>query len=253
MHLDPLINEASEPGAARGGSFCTPPPSKEILDAEVLSARSKLREVLPTRAQVITTRTESASVTLETLETSEKVGSPEISAWQTMVAGGSAILQVTKALTSSTEPAAPRETSLSKLILGIRTSNDIPFSNKLADRLEELREISEEEFPEQEPLSTRSLEDFLEFIRSISNIVYPDIILTYKGNVRAEWTQSRNRHFAVEFLGGHETRFVVFAPDQKTPYKTNRVSGLSTLSSLLEIIRPYGVFDWIIALPKNAP
>ena len=245
MHLNPLINEDSETKATRGSSFYTAPPAKDTLTAEILDV-SKLHEALLTRFQIIMTSTGSASLVSEMVE-------PVINAWRSEdLFGEPSALPRIEFLVDPTQPSAPRETSLSELILRIQTNAELPFAKRLAERLEQLVEISEEEFPEQEPMSARSLEDFFEFIRSIPNITYPDVILTYEGNVRAEWTQSRNRHFAVEFLGGNETRFVVFAPDQKTPYKTNRVSGLSTLSSLLEIISPYGALNWITVSPKNA-
>lgn len=146
---------------------------------------------------------------------------------------------------SSERISRQQEISVAELIADVRTSVDIPFRNRLTARLEVLVNTSEEEFPEQEPMSSRSLNDFLIFIRSVPNLNYPGVVMTYEGNIRAEWTKSRNKHFALEFLGDGDIRFVIFAPDPKETYKTNRVSGLSTLASVMEHALPYGVLDWI--------
>lgn len=244
MHLNPLVTEDNETKATRASSFYTAPPVKDALSAEILGV-SKLHEALSTRFQTIVTSTASASLVSEMVE-------PVINAWVTTDLFEGPALPRIEILVSSTQPSAPRETTLSELILGIRTSAEIPFAKRLAERLEELVEISEEEFPEQEPMSSRSLQDFIEFIRSVPDMAYPDIVLSYEGNVCAEWTQNRNKHFALEFLGDREVDFVIFAPDRKKRYKTNRVSGISTLDSLLENVHPYGVFDWITTRDKDA-
>jgi len=153
---------------------------------------------------------------------------------------------------SSEKTSRQKDTSVAELISNYRTSSDLSFTDRLAARIESLVETSEEEFPEQEPMSSRSLGDFFAFIRSIPSIVYPDVVLTYEGNIRAEWTKARNKHFAIEFLGNNEVRYVVFAPDPKQPFKTNRASGLSSLDSLMEIVYPYDVLDWITDPNKKA-
>ena len=96
------------------------------------------------------------------------------------------------------------------------------------------------------------LRGFIDFIQSIQNVSYPALVLTSQGNIRAEWTEASNKHFALEFLGDNNVRFVVFAPDPKERHKTNRASGLATIGSLPELVSPYGVFHWILNQTQKA-
>lgn len=258
MHLDPLVNEVSETPGTLGSSFYTEPHSEDTLSAELLRV-AKLSHTISAQFVTSTTSSDTISAQFVTSTTSTSVisgvvkdlmkGQQEVvhllEKWRTnawMPACG----HLTRLFTHrNSETFTQQESSVTELIANVRTSSDMPFGKRLAARLESLTETSKEEFPEQEPISHRSLHDFLIFIRSVLDIAYPDVVLTYKGHIRAEWTKSRNRHFAVEFLGANEVRFVVFAPDPKKPYKTNRASGLSALDSLMELVRPYGVLVWI--------
>jgi len=242
-HLKSLHNGDNDIARAGDGSFYTAPPAEDTLSAEIFVA-SRLHEAVLTKARSIITTTESASLFSEMTR-------PDIDAWASAKRAARSSLPEASFLFSPTQSSLPRDISVRQLILGLGAS-DIPFSRRLVQRLEELVEVSQEEFPEQEPMSSRSLQDFIEFIRSVPDIAYPDVVLSYEGNVCAEWTQSHNKHCALEFLGGKEVRFVVFAPDPKKPYKTNRVSGISTLDSLLGNIHPYGVLDWITTRNKDA-
>jgi hypothetical protein len=259
MHLNPLVNEDSETAATRGSTFYTAPPAEDTLSAEILSV-AMLRDALSAPFQTIDTDTTSTSgvsdIVKDLIERQQEVmhllEKWDTNAWMPPRSVERYHLLQLATLGSSERTSHQQESSVTELIANVRTSFHIPFGDRLAARLEELVEISEEEFPEQEPMSPRSLQDFLTFIRSELGITYPEVVVTYEGNVRAEWTKARNRHFSVEFLGGNDVRFVVFAPDPKTPYKTNRASGLSTLDSLLEHVHPYGVLDWITTPNKNA-
>lgn len=130
------------------------------------------------------------------------------------------------------------------LICYVRERMKPPFAKRLAKRLEFLVEVSQEEYPHQAPITPQSLQDFVRYLQSVPNLVYPDVVLTLNGNIRAQWREAKTRHFAVEFLGEDDVRFVVFAPDPKHPGKTTRVSGLSSVDSLMELVRPYGVLGW---------
>ncbi len=263
MHLNPLVNEDSETAATRGSSFYTAPPAKDILSAEILNV-AKLREALTAKFQTIVTTTTPTSIVSAVVkdlieqqqEVTHLLEKWDTKAWMPPAIPECYYLLQLATFTSSEQTSGQKETSVAELITNVRTSPDLPFAYRLAARLEYLVETSEEEFPEQEPMSSSSLKDFVEFIvefiRSVPVIAYPSVVLSYEGNICAEWTQARNKHFAVEFLGGNEVHFVVFAPDHKKPYKTNRASGLSTIGSLMELVYPYGVLDWITALNKDA-
>jgi len=139
----------------------------------------------------------------------------------------------------------PQPSSVAELILNVRERSKSPFAERLARRLDQLVETSREEYPYQAPLSPQSLRDFIDFLQSVPNPAYPNVVLTPNGNIRAEWRKTPRQHFGVEFLGDSNVRFVVFAQDPKHPERTTRVSGLTSADNLLSIVQPYRVFDWV--------
>ncbi len=120
---------------------------------------------------------------------------------------------------------SPVSAITSDLISFVRNHLRLAYSGSLANRLEYLREASIEEAPEQAPVSVDSLQSFISFIRS-SKLAEPELVLTYTGNIRAEWHKSRKEHFSVEFLPNGQVRYVVFARDPDHATRTDRASGL---------------------------
>ncbi|MGH8566174.1 MAG: hypothetical protein ACREXW_19665 [Gammaproteobacteria bacterium] len=155
-------------------------------------------------------------------------------------------------LPSQSEQPSPRQLSVAELILHVREQVKAEFAERLAKRLDYLAKISQEGFPEQAPIAPESLQDFVAFLESTSKLVYPGVVLTPSGNIQAEWRKGKNRHFAVEFVGNGDVHFVVFAPDPKDPYKTIRASGMATVASLTDIVRPYGVDHWATQSTRRA-
>jgi hypothetical protein len=153
---------------------------------------------------------------------------------------------------SRSEQPSPRQLSVAELILHVRERLRSEFAERLANRLDYLAKISQEEYPEQAPIAPESLQDFVAFLESTPKLVYPDVVLTPSGNIQAEWRKGKNRHFAVEFVGSGDVHFMVFAPDPKDPYKTIRASGMATVASLTDIVRPYGVESWATASTRRA-
>lgn len=147
---------------------------------------------------------------------------------------------------------SPQRSSVAELILYVREELKATFADRLAKRLHYLARISEEEYPEQAPISRESLEDFVAFLKATPNLAYPGVVLTPSGNVQAEWRKEKNRHLVVEFVGNADVRFVVFAPDPWKSYKTTRASGVATLESLMDIVRPYGVDAWATEARRRA-
>jgi hypothetical protein len=141
--------------------------------------------------------------------------------------------------------------TIPELIRYLSTSTDLSFVDQLVARIRDLVEASEEEYPDQAPVSAESLRDFIAFVQSVPGIVYPALVLTPQGNIRAEWTKARNKHLGLDFSGDNDIRFVVFAPDPCKPHRTNRASGLTTSGSLLEKVTPYGVLDWLVEQGGN--
>jgi hypothetical protein len=153
---------------------------------------------------------------------------------------------------SQSEQPSPRQPSVAELILNVKERFRAEFAERLANRLDYLAKISQEEYPEQASIAPESLQDVVAFLESTPKLVYAGVVLTPSGNIQAEWRKGKNRHFAVEFLGNGDVHFVVFAPDPKDPYKTIRASGMATVASLMDIVRPYGVDSWATESTRHA-
>ena len=135
-------------------------------------------------------------------------------------------------------------TTTSDLISFVRNHLRSAHASSIASRLEYLRKASIEEAPEQAPISAQSLQGFISFIQREKNLAEPDIVITYAGNIRAEWHQSRKEHFAVEFLPTGKVRYVVFSPDPNHPSRTDRTSGVVSAETLMVKVRPFNVLSW---------
>jgi len=123
----------------------------------------------------------------------------------------------------------------------------LDFGARLSARLQFLFESSKEEDPEQIAISPNSLQDFFVFFQSLatSALMYPDIVLSPARNVRVQWQGEMNRRIVIEFLGNRRIQFVVFKPDPNDPENPIRLSGFSSVSSLLEEIVVRNKIDWI--------
>jgi hypothetical protein len=151
-----------------------------------------------------------------------------------------------------TDEGLASDESIDGLIAELRNTRSLPFAARLADRIKTLIALSEEEYPDQQPLSPPSLRDVIEFIKVPRQFAYPDVVLTFVGNIRIQWRKARNRHFAIEFLGGRAVRWVVFAPDPTIQFRTTRASGLTTLDSVMQLVAPYNVEAWVLRTQGNA-
>ena len=151
-----------------------------------------------------------------------------------------------------TDEGIASDESIDGLIAELRDTPSLPFAARLADRIKTLIAFSEEEYPDQQPLSPQSLRDFIEFIKATRQYAYPDVVLTFVGNIRIQWRKARNRHFAIEFLGGRAVRWVVFAPDPQIQFRITRASGLATLDSVMQLVAPFNVQAWSLRNQGNA-
>jgi hypothetical protein len=136
-------------------------------------------------------------------------------------------------------------TTTSDLISYIRNHLRSIYASDLANQLDYLREASIEEAPEQSPISAASLQGFISFMQIEGDLAKPDLVLTYTGNIRAEWHKSRKEHFAAEFLPTGQVRYVVFASDPSHPSRTDRTQGLVSADSLLDKVKPFNVLSWV--------
>ena len=137
----------------------------------------------------------------------------------------------------------PEKEKVKKLIDYVREGSKIKFAYELAVRLNFLNEAVNED-PDEVPISIESWRNFISFLQNTPNLKYPNVVLTPSNEISAHWRTAPNRHFAVVFLPTGEARFVMFTPNPKDPDKIDRFSGITSVDSLMERIRPYKVLEW---------
>lgn len=132
---------------------------------------------------------------------------------------------------------------IEKMICYIRDGSKIEFAHELSARLNFLHESVVED-PEEIPISVESLRNFISFLRNTTNLKFPSVVLTPSNEIRAQWKTALNRYFAVVFLPTGDARYVIFTPNPKNPDKIDRLSGITSIDSLLETAGPHGVLEW---------
>lgn len=110
--------------------------------------------------------------------------------------------------------------------------------DRLKPRIKELSQAAREEEPEgQLPLSEHSLQGLFGFLnKMIDRDLYlvPSLVLTYEGEIRAEWRSSPDHRLAVEFINSTDLEFVFFYPKPSFPEKTLRTSGSGSVTDFLD-------------------
>lgn len=132
-----------------------------------------------------------------------------------------------------------------ELISVIRNSTFMPFARSLACRLEDLKQVAQEEAPIQSEISADSLRTFTTFLRQCPDVVEPEVVLAPDGNIWAEWYPSPRSYCGIEFGSYRQLHYVVFAPDPKNHRRTIRVSGSAHVESFFQSVEPFGVREWI--------
>jgi hypothetical protein len=125
---------------------------------------------------------------------------------------------------------------------------DLDFGERLSARLKFLLECSKEEDPEQIAISPDSLKDFVAFWGPLATeeLKYPDIVLSPIKNIRVLWQNGMNKRTVIEFLGDKRVQFVIFRPDPNDAQNPIRLSGFSSVESIMrEILVPNKV-NWIL-------
>lgn len=135
------------------------------------------------------------------------------------------------------------EERIKKLIDYVRRGSKIQFAKELAVKLNFLNELVNED-PDDGSISIDSMRNFINFLQNTTNLRCPSVALTPSNEIHAQWRTASNRHFAVVFLQTGETRFVIFSPNSKDPELIDRISGLTSVDSLLETIKPHKVLEW---------
>ncbi len=135
------------------------------------------------------------------------------------------------------------EEKIKKLIDYVREGSKIQFAQELADKLNFLNEVVNED-PDEDSISIDSMRNFISFLQNTTHLKCPDVAVTPSNEIHAQWRTAPNRHFAAVFLPTGETRFVIFTPNSKDPEMIDRISGLTSADSLLETIQPHKVLEW---------
>jgi hypothetical protein len=137
----------------------------------------------------------------------------------------------------------PDEDKINRSLVSIKYNKNIPYAQRLADRLRDLYESVLED-PDEEPLTPDSLINFIYFLSETPGLRYPDVSLTPTNEIRAQWRTAPNRHFAVSFSSMGDARFVIFKPNSHDPDRIDRFSGITSIATLIETTRPHRVLEW---------
>jgi len=136
------------------------------------------------------------------------------------------------------------EESVEATILAVPSSLPVSYAYLLSQRLAELLASSREEAGQEPEMSRSSLKWFLDFLKANSTLRCPLISLSPEGNIYATWRRNRDRLFSAHFLPSGVVRFVVFTPNPRERGAVTRLSGATTVSNLLDTVRPHAVLAW---------
>ena len=134
-------------------------------------------------------------------------------------------------------------TSLDSLVTYVRYGGFCEGGQALGDRLEELAEDLEED-AEAIPISLESIAGFIEFLLVAESLRDPGLVVTPNGNICAEWHESWEQHFVIEFVSHSEANFVLFVPDPKQRFKTMRLAGTCSIASVYDEAKLHGIAEW---------
>ena len=137
----------------------------------------------------------------------------------------------------------PNEDKINRSLVSVRRNTKISYAQRLADRLRDLYESVLED-PDEDPILPDSLINFLYFLSETPGLRYPEVSLTPTNEIRAQWRTAPNRHFAVSFSSMGDARFVIFKPNSDDPDRIDRLSGITSIATLIETTRPYRVLEW---------
>lgn len=137
------------------------------------------------------------------------------------------------------------ENEIHELIFRIRRSPVIPYRESLANRLLVLYNDAKEEDSDSPGIALGSIRYFYNFLQFHTNLKCPIVSLTPDNNIYASWKEGQNRVFSVHFLPSGDVRFVIFKPNNRHPERQIRISGTATTDTLMEMVTPNGLWDWI--------
>ncbi|MGZ9108275.1 MAG: hypothetical protein ACXW4B_05585 [Micavibrio sp.] len=121
---------------------------------------------------------------------------------------------------------------------------DHPWIQKLISRIDQLIRMLDEEQPEDKQVLPTSYQGLYNFLSHHDDLLYPSLTVSSSGNLRAQWTASKEQHLVLEFLSADLLKFVLFAPDPIRPYQTARISGTTSINGIFPAISAYGT-NWV--------
>jgi hypothetical protein len=120
----------------------------------------------------------------------------------------------------------------------------LSISGRVSARLQALIENAEEEYPEEELLSVRSMWDVTKFLRSGHAWTYPDIVVSARGNIVLDWLHDVRHHLTIEFLGEGQTKLVLLAPDIVWKQRSSVFAGTQSVESIPALLKIYDALSW---------
>jgi hypothetical protein len=130
------------------------------------------------------------------------------------------------------------------IIWRVGTTLSVEYRAKLTARLTELQAAVQEEEPDGQGVTAKSLQHFTELLKAYPKLKYPTISVTPERNIYASWKAGPDQLFSIHFLPDGNVRFVIFRPNDKHPSEAIRLSGAATLDVVMNIVEPHGVLNW---------
>lgn len=137
------------------------------------------------------------------------------------------------------------ENHIQESIFQLKRSISIRHRSNLANKLLTLFNDAKEEDPCSIGISSKSLQNFINFIHLNSNLKCPTISLTPEYNIYASWRSKQKQLFGVHFLPNDDARFVIFKPNNRHPERIIRISGIVSIDTLMETTMHYHINEWI--------
>jgi len=147
---------------------------------------------------------------------------------------------------SATLASAPTWTDveIERLIRDIRGDQLISHSGEIADRLDWLHRMDDDDLAGAGHLDVRSLRLFVASLRTIGSRRIPKISLSSAGFLYASWRDGENL-FSVHYLPDGEVKWVHFRPAVGVLGIKEREYGLSSVDQLAEKMTQLRVSEWV--------
>jgi hypothetical protein len=133
-----------------------------------------------------------------------------------------------------------------KAIRQFETFLAVPYKSVLTRNLFALFDSAKEDDPSSLGIEIGSLHSFFRFVQLYPTLRIPAISLTPEYHIYISWKLAKNKLFSVRFLPNGDARFVAFTQNKLHPNKINRLYGTTTADLIMQTIKAYDIFDWIL-------